>query len=94
MKKLFGIYLQLATLQYDSSSGDLQVEQVKAETAAISVSSGEAALDIPEDADFTLNGQASSGDIRCDLPLKKACSIVTIHHTARFPFFYRRRVPK
>lgn len=99
--------LQLATLQYDGSSGDLQVEQVKAETAVISVSSGEitltrysgaleatlssgdlraqldavtapikinvssgeAALDIPEDAHFTLNGQVSSGDIRCDLPL-------------------------
>jgi lia operon protein LiaG len=36
----------------------------------LNVSSGDLELDLPDNADFTLNGKTSSGDISCDFELK------------------------
>lgn len=53
------------------SSGRLAVQMDELSDAIdVQVSSGSAALDLPNDANFTLNGKASSGDISCDFPLK------------------------
>ncbi|MCA1061495.1 DUF4097 domain-containing protein [Rossellomorea aquimaris] len=58
-------------LKGDLSSGELTVtmESLKGDLN-FDVSSGGVNLDLPEDASFKLNGNASSGDISCNLPLK------------------------
>jgi lia operon protein LiaG len=55
----------------DVSSGRLaiQVDQLS-DSITMDISSGLIDLDLPEDADFTLNGEVNSGKISCDLPLK------------------------
>lgn len=55
----------------DVSSGRLavQVEQLT-DSIKMDISSGLVDLDLPDDADFTLKGEVSSGKISCDLPLK------------------------
>ncbi|GIN85951.1 DUF4097 domain-containing protein [Heyndrickxia sporothermodurans] len=53
------------------SSGKLDFQMDKlTDSINVHVSSGSVKLDLPKDADFTLNGKASSGDISCDFPLK------------------------
>jgi lia operon protein LiaG len=58
-------------LEGDLSSGELTVtmDSLKGDLN-FDVSSGGVNLDLPEDASFKLNGNASSGDISCNLPLK------------------------
>jgi lia operon protein LiaG len=58
-------------LRGDVSSGDLSV-MMKALSGDIllDVSSGEVNVDLPDDADFKLDGRASSGDISSDFQLK------------------------
>lgn len=58
-------------LKAELSSGklDAQLDELK-DAVNIEVSSGKAILDLPEDADFTLNGKVSSGHIDCSFPLK------------------------
>jgi lia operon protein LiaG len=53
------------------SSGNLnvQIDQLVG-PIELEVSSGRATIDIPNDADFTLNGEVSSGNIESDLPLE------------------------
>lgn len=55
----------------DLSSGELSVsmDSLKGDLN-FNVSSGGVNLDLPDDASFKLNGEASSGDISCNLPLK------------------------
>ncbi|MEK5520622.1 hypothetical protein B5V89_15325 [Heyndrickxia sporothermodurans] len=53
------------------SSGKLNVQMDKLEDSInVHVSSGLATLDLPDNADFTLKGKVSSGDISCDFPLE------------------------
>lgn len=58
-------------LEGDLSSGELTVtmDSLKGDMT-FDVSSGGVELDLPEKASFKLKGQASSGDISCNLPLK------------------------
>ncbi|MGR3766536.1 LiaG family protein [Rossellomorea sp. NS-SX7] len=58
-------------LSGDVSSGDVTV-MMKSLTGDIDfdVSSGEVNLDLPDDASFTLDGRASSGDVSSNFPLK------------------------
>ncbi|MEI2666446.1 LiaG family protein [Rossellomorea sp. LJF3] len=58
-------------LEGDLSSGELTVtmDSLKGDMT-FDVSSGGVKLDLPEKASFKLKGQASSGDISCNLPLK------------------------
>ncbi|WP_175986410.1 DUF4097 domain-containing protein [Bacillus sp. Marseille-Q1617] len=58
-------------LSGDVSSGDVTV-MMKSLTGDIDfdVSSGEVNLDLPDDAGFTLDGRASSGDVSSTFPLK------------------------
>jgi lia operon protein LiaG len=58
-------------LKGDVSSGELSI-MMKKLTGDIEfdVSSGDVNLDLPEDADFELDGHASSGDISTSFPLK------------------------
>ena len=60
-------------LEADVSSGRLkaQLDNVN-DSIKIDVSSGLVQLDLPEDADFTLNGEASSGIISNDFPLRSS----------------------
>ncbi|PLR82914.1 hypothetical protein CVD25_10640 [Bacillus canaveralius] len=58
-------------LNADVSSGELIVQMAKLNDAInIDVSSGDVSLDLPADADFSLKGQVSSGDIYSDFDLK------------------------
>lgn len=53
------------------SSGKLNVQMDKLEDSVdVHVSSGLVKLDLPDNADFTLKGKVSSGDISCDFPLE------------------------
>nr|WP_236619600.1 DUF4097 family beta strand repeat-containing protein [Bacillus sp. 1NLA3E] len=54
--------------QLSSGRLDLQIDKLK-DSVDIEVSSGQVQLDLPNQADFTLNGKASSGTISCDFPL-------------------------
>lgn len=55
----------------DVSSGRLAVQVDKlTDSIKMDISSGLVDLNLPDDADFTLNGDVSSGKISCDLPLK------------------------
>lgn len=57
-------------IEADVSSGELDIQMDKlTDSVTIDVSSGEVGLDLPNDADFTLNGDVSSGDISSDLSL-------------------------
>jgi lia operon protein LiaG len=58
-------------LSGDVSSGDITV-MMKSLTGDIDfdVSSGEVNLDLPDDASFTLDGRASSGEVSSNFPLK------------------------
>ncbi|MEO2077957.1 MAG: DUF4097 family beta strand repeat-containing protein [Bacillus sp. (in: firmicutes)] len=74
----------------DVSSGRLsiQVDQL-VDSITIDVSSGDVTIDVPNDADFTLNGDVSSGMISSDLPLtskeQSKHSIQGKHGTGKFP---------
>lgn len=58
-------------LDADVSSGELEIQLAKLTDAInLNVSSGDLELDLPDDADFTLNGKTSSGDISCDFELE------------------------
>ncbi|WP_102273928.1 LiaG family protein [Cytobacillus massiliigabonensis] len=57
-------------LEAEVSSGQLDVQLNKlVDDIHLRASSGQIKLDLPEDADFKLNGKSSSGYIDCDLPL-------------------------
>lgn len=58
-------------LDAEVSSGQLDIQMDKVtDNIDVEVSSGHLKLDLPENADFTLNGEVSSGIIKSDLPLK------------------------
>jgi lia operon protein LiaG len=58
-------------LEADVSSGHLEAQLDELiNSIDIEVSSGEVDLDLPDNAGFTLNGKAGSGDISCNFPLK------------------------
>ncbi len=54
--------------QLSSGKLDLQMDKLT-NSVDIEVSSGQVRLDLPDRADFTLNGKTSSGSISCDYPL-------------------------
>ncbi len=57
-------------IEADVSSGQLDIQLDKlTDSIKMDVSSGDVGLNLPNNADFTLNGEVSSGDISCDLPL-------------------------
>lgn len=58
-------------LDADVSSGELeiQMDELK-DSISLNVSSGDIELDLPDDAEFTLNGKTSNGEISCDFPLE------------------------
>jgi lia operon protein LiaG len=57
-------------IKADVSSGKLNVQVDKlTDSIAIDLSSGSVGLDLPKNADFTLNSDVSSGNISCDFPL-------------------------
>lgn len=57
-------------LEGELSSGQMnvQIKELKGDIT-FDLSSGLVDLDLPDDADFHLNGEASSGNISCDFPL-------------------------
>ncbi|WP_077214696.1 DUF4097 family beta strand repeat-containing protein [Bacillus dakarensis] len=58
-------------LKADLSSGKLEVKMKElADSVQVDVSSGSVFLDLPDDADFTLNGESTSGNISCEFPLE------------------------
>ncbi|WP_338751154.1 DUF4097 domain-containing protein [Bacillus sp. FJAT-52991] len=58
-------------LEGELSSGDMHVEMEKlVGDVRFDLSSGDVKLDLPDQADFTLKGEASTGDISCDFTLK------------------------
>lgn len=59
------------SLEANISSGRLmaQIDQLIG-PITIDVSSGSVGLDLPDDADFTLDADVSSGNVSCDFPLK------------------------
>ncbi|PAQ16078.1 hypothetical protein CD798_03300 [Bacillaceae bacterium SAOS 7] len=58
-------------IEGELSSGDMHVEMEKlVGDVRFDLSSGSVKLDLPDKADFTLKGEASSGDISCEFPLK------------------------
>lgn len=61
----------IGPLKADLSSGelDIQMDELVGDIQ-VDVSSGSADIDLPDDADFTLKGEVSSGDIHCKFPLK------------------------
>ncbi|WP_223589430.1 LiaG family protein [Neobacillus bataviensis] len=57
-------------VEADVASGELNIQIDKlVDSIKLDLSSGEVGLDLPNNADFTLNGDVSSGNISCDLPL-------------------------
>jgi lia operon protein LiaG len=57
-------------IQANVSSGEMNFQVDKlTDSIDMDVSSGEVGLDLPNNADFTLNGDVSSGNITCELPL-------------------------
>jgi lia operon protein LiaG len=57
-------------LEADVSSGKFSVQMDKLnDSIDIDLSSGDVDLDLPDDADFNLNGKVSSGNISSDFPL-------------------------
>ena len=58
-------------LDADVSSGELEIQMDSlTDDVNLNVSSGNIELDLPDDADFTLNGKISSGDLSSDFPLE------------------------
>lgn len=58
-------------LKGEVSSGQLDIQLDKlTDEVNLQASSGQIKLDLPDDANFTLNGKSSSGYIDCNLPLK------------------------
>ncbi|GAM14124.1 LiaG family protein [Mesobacillus selenatarsenatis] len=58
-------------LKADVSSGELEIQMKRlTDDVNLNVSSGDIELDLPDDADFTLNGKISSGDISSQFPLE------------------------
>lgn len=58
-------------LEADVSSGELEIQMDSlTDDVNLNVSSGNIELDLPDDADFSLNGKISSGDISSDFPLE------------------------
>jgi lia operon protein LiaG len=58
-------------LDAEVSSGELEIQMDELKDAiSLNVSSGDIELDLPDNADFTLNGKISSGDISTDFQLK------------------------
>lgn len=58
-------------LKADLSSGKLEVGMKElVDFVQIDVSSGSVLLDLPDNADFTLNGESNSGNITSDFPLE------------------------
>lgn len=55
--------------EISSGKMDIQMDTLT-DSINIDVSSGMVGLDLPNQADFTLNGNINSGHISCDLPLK------------------------
>jgi lia operon protein LiaG len=76
-------------IQAEVSSGEVnfQVDQLT-DSIDVKVSSGDVGLDLPNNADFTLDGDVSSGEITCDLPLTskhtKKKSIEGIHGSGKY----------
>jgi len=76
-------------IQANVSSGeiDFQVDQLT-DSIDIEVSSGDVKLDLPNNADFTLDGDVASGNIICELPLTskniKKRSIEGIHGSGKY----------
>lgn len=62
-------YTGAAKAELSSGKLDAQLDELK-DAVDIEVSSGKVTLDLPADADFTLNGKVSSGQIHCRFPLK------------------------
>jgi lia operon protein LiaG len=57
-------------IKADLSSGKLNLQMDKlVDSIDIDISSGKVDIDLPDDADFTLRGDTSSGNISCDFPL-------------------------
>jgi lia operon protein LiaG len=60
----------IGALDADVSSGRLTIQMDElSDTIKLDVSSGDAGLDLPDNADFTLNADVSSGNVSCDFPL-------------------------
>ena len=60
----------MGAMKAEVSSGKLNVQMDKMTDAInIDLRSGSVGLDLPKNADFTLNGKVSSGNINCDFPL-------------------------
>ncbi|OLS40647.1 DUF4097 domain-containing protein [Bacillus sp. MRMR6] len=60
----------IGAIDADISSGDFKIQLDKLiDSLDIDLSSGDVVLDLPEDADFELEGKVSSGDISSDFPL-------------------------
>jgi lia operon protein LiaG len=60
----------IGAIKADLSSGNLHVQMDKLDdNVDIEISSGDVELNLPDNADFTLNGKASSGNITCDFPI-------------------------
>ncbi|WLR54177.1 DUF4097 domain-containing protein [Mesobacillus subterraneus] len=58
-------------LEADVSSGELEIQMDSlTDDINLNVSSGDIDLDLPDDADFKLNGKISSGNISTDFPLE------------------------
>ena len=58
-------------LEADVSSGELEIQMERlTDDINLNISSGDLELDLPDDADFSLNGKISSGDISSDFPLE------------------------
>lgn len=66
----------VGAIKADLSSGklDLQMDKLVG-TIDIDISSGKVNLDLPDDADFSLNGETGSGKITCDFPLTSNSTI-------------------
>lgn len=64
------MYNYKGKLKGDVSSGNLNIEIAElVDSIDLDVSSGNIELDLPDDADFTLNGDVGSGTINYDFPL-------------------------
>jgi lia operon protein LiaG len=60
----------IGAIKAELSSGNLHVQMDKLiDSVHIEVSSGKVDLNLPANADFTLNGKTSSGNITCDFPI-------------------------
>ena len=60
----------IGAIEADVSSGKLNIQMDKlADSITVDVSSGVVGLDLPDNADFTLISDVSSGNISCDFPL-------------------------